>query len=113
MGTEHPDYVKVYDEIQERRFGVDTSSPSFSLKRIFSMFLPVIFGFVMISVQAQNTSIEGKWRDNKEGGIILIYKNEGLYYGQLISTDNAKVNMKIQKQEKIIIMKGFQQKNPP
>jgi sterol desaturase/sphingolipid hydroxylase (fatty acid hydroxylase superfamily) len=37
MGTEHPDYVKEYDRIQERRFGNHFPS-SLSWKKVFSIF---------------------------------------------------------------------------
>ncbi len=37
MGTEHPDYIKVYDKIQERRFG-KAASTNFSWKKAGGLF---------------------------------------------------------------------------
>lgn len=109
MGTEHPDYVKEYDVIQERRFGNDVPS-NFLWKRVFFLFFVTSIGFVMISATTSN-SIEGKWRDNEAGGVILIYEEKGLYFGQLISADKQEEHKKIQAHEKIILLKNFKKKN--
>ncbi|MEL6274598.1 MAG: hypothetical protein AAFU03_05825, partial [Bacteroidota bacterium] len=74
-----------------------------------ALFLMLVLG--TISAQAQ-AGIEGKWNTNKEGGIILIYEEDGKYYGQLISSDNPENNKKIQEHgKKIILMRDFEQKN--
>lgn len=111
MGTEHPDYVKKYDEIQKRRFGIDDSA-SFSWKATFLVFSAVIIGLSAISATKSIDGIEGKWRDNNGGAVILIYEENGLYFGQLISADNPEENQKIQEHGKVILMKNFKKTSP-
>lgn len=103
MNTEHPDYVKEYDEIQQRRFG--DANPSYSWK-ITLMILVFIMGLGAISAIGQS-SIEGKWKDDEDGGVILIYEEDGLYYGQLVAADKPEENAKIQGKT-IVLMKDFQ-----
>jgi uncharacterized protein (DUF2147 family) len=56
------------------------------------------------------SSIEGKWKDEEKGGTILIYKENGLYYGQLIAADDPDENAMI-KDRKIMVIKDFQQED--
>lgn len=109
MGTEYPDYTKEYDIIQERRFGKNHQAVSFR-KSIFSMFLIVMLSAVFMSMKS-TSGIEGKWRDTEGGGVILIYEEDGRYFGQLIGADDPEENKKIQEHGKIILMKNFEQKN--
>lgn len=109
IGTEHPDYVKEYDKIQKRRFGIYTPK-SFTWKSTLSLFLIIVFGFILIAAKPPN-SIEGNWKDNKEGGVIRIYEENGLYFGQLMGADNPKDNKKIQAYGEIILMRNFKKKS--
>lgn len=105
MGTEHPDYVKKYDEIQERRFGKNT--PSFKTKWI----TPIVILFILFSFSAMSQStIEGKWKDVETGGTIFIFQQEGKYFGQLIGTDTPENDKKIQGKT-VFILKDFEMKN--
>lgn len=115
MGTENPDYVKEYDEIQARRFGQAKVSGVKEVPTVKKAVLPIIFliGLAGFSARAQNvmdsSSIEGNWRDDEQGGVIKIYEENGLFYGQLISADEAEKNEKIQAHgEKILILRKFQ-----
>jgi len=108
MGTEHPDYVKEYDKIQERRFGTSTPS-ALPLKKTF-MLLTILMGLLALSAKAQD-GIEGDWKDHHGGGIIKIYEENGLYFGQLIGADKSEENQKIQTHEKIVLMKNFEKKS--
>jgi Delta7-sterol 5-desaturase len=110
MGTEHPDYVQEYDEIQKRRFGVDTPS-SFSWNGSLFLFFILAVGLTMIAAKSPD-GIEGKWKDDNDGGVIMIYEEDGLYYGQLIGADKQEDNQKIQEYgKKIILMKNFEKKS--
>jgi uncharacterized protein (DUF2147 family) len=109
MKTEHPDYVQEYDAIQKRRFGIYTAQ-SHTLKTTFFLTLTVLVGFMMISAIAPK-GIEGKWKDTNDGGVILIYKENGFYYGQLISADNPEDNKKIKQQGKVVLMEDFEKKS--
>ena len=44
-------------------------------------------------------AIEGKWKDSKGGGIIQIYEQDGLFYGQLVEALDEKENEKIKNKE--------------
>jgi uncharacterized protein (DUF2147 family) len=58
------------------------------------------------------SGIEGKWKDNKNGGTILIYEEDGKYFGQLIGADNPEENSKIQVQnKKIVLLKDFKKES--
>lgn len=103
MKTENPDYVKEYDKIQERRFG--NARPSYSWK-ITLMLLMLVLGLGAISAKGQG-SIKGKWKDDEGGGVILIYQEDGMYYGQLAAADEPEENAKIQGKT-IVLMKDFQ-----
>lgn len=60
----------------------------------------------MTSVAAHN-GIEGKWKDHKNGAVILIYEEDGMYYGQLISVDDPGKNEKVQERDKIVLLRNF------
>ena len=75
-------------------------------KKLF-LLLILITGFALTSVKAQD-SIEGKWKDDKKGTVILIFEEEGKYYGELISAEDPKANEKIKEQGKIILLKDFE-----
>ncbi len=63
------------------------------------------------SLQAQS-SIEGKWQDPDKGNTILIYEEDGLFYGQLIAAANAEENAKIQEHgDKIVLFRQFEKKS--
>ena len=109
MKTEHPDYVKEYDKIQEKRFG--TYKPiSMRWKYISLSVLTAILCFLMLSFKSDN-SIEGKWKDEENKVVILIYKNKGEFFGELISAENPKDDKAIKNKEKdVVIMKNFVKK---
>ncbi|MEM6805465.1 MAG: sterol desaturase family protein [Bacteroidota bacterium] len=103
MKTEYPDYVTEYDEIQERRFGSQKAS---QLKK----FLIPLISLLSLSLMAAKgkSPIEGKWKDHKNGGVIEIYEENGLYFGQLISADDPEENKLIQEHgKKIILLRNF------
>lgn len=106
MGTENPDYVKNYDVIQQRRFGKREAS-SFAKK----MSLPLIIILAMFSFTALGQSpIEGKWKDSEGGGVILIYEQDGKFFGQILSADNPEENKKLDGR-KILVLKNFEKKS--
>lgn len=106
MGTENPDYVKNYDIIQERRFG-KTETTTWAKK----MNLPLIIIFAMFSFTAlSQSSIEGKWKDSEDGGVVLIYQKDGLFFGQILSADKPEENQKLNGR-KILVLKNFEKKN--
>ena len=110
MKTEHPEYVKDYDRIQAQRFGKETFKSSMKLNKSTFMLL-FLMGIGTISAYSQS-SIEGKWKDEKLGGTILIYEEDGKYYGQLIAADDPEDNEKIQNHdEKIFILQDFEKEN--
>ncbi|HAA23258.1 MAG TPA: hypothetical protein DCP28_32500, partial [Cytophagales bacterium] len=72
--------------------------------------LLIILGLTLIgqSALAQQTgSIEGKWRDNEKNAVVLIYKQDGKYYGKLVAADDPKKNAHIQ-QNTIIVLDAFE-----
>ncbi|MEL6729954.1 MAG: sterol desaturase family protein [Bacteroidota bacterium] len=107
MGTENPDYVKKYDEIQAQRFPTP-SERSYEMLKIFPvlLLLAVIF---LATKPSSSTSIVGLWKDSDAGGVISIYEKEGKYYGRLISADDPKENAQIQGLD-IIVLKNFKDK---
>ncbi|MEL7120110.1 MAG: sterol desaturase family protein [Bacteroidota bacterium] len=110
MKTEHPEYVKDYDKIQMQRFGAESFKTKMKLNKSTFMLL-LLMGLGSITAYSQS-SIEGKWRDDKLGGTILIYEEDGKYYGQLIAADDPEDNEKIQNYgEKIMILKDFEKEN--
>ena len=110
MGTEHPDYVKEYDEVQARRFGGRPLAPSYGWMKAFFLVIALL-GIGLVSAKAQST-IKGKWKQEENGGTILIYEEDGFYYGQLIAADSPEENAKIQAHEKkIFILKDFKKEN--
>lgn len=110
MGTENPDYVNEYDQIQERRFGmVNTSNKSLGSK-LYSFLIPVI-AVVSISANDLPTGIEGEWKFNDTGAIVLIYKENDSYFGRLIDAGNDEDNKNLNKQREVIIMQNFQKES--
>ncbi|MEL6863262.1 MAG: DUF2147 domain-containing protein [Bacteroidota bacterium] len=80
------------------------------LKRSLLLFA-FILGFGSLSAYAQE-GIEGSWKNNKNGAVILIYQEDGKYFGRLIGTENSEQSEKIQAQEEeIIILRNFEQKS--
>ena len=72
MGTEHPDYVAKYDEIQARRFGVSKST---RVTRTTLMIL-LICSSTLLTAQ----DIEGTWNDPHSGALILVEAVKGGNY---------------------------------
>jgi uncharacterized protein (DUF2147 family) len=75
---------------------------------LLSSLFVLSLGIIPINAQAE---IEGKWRDNDKGVMVLIYEEEGKYFGQLIESDNAEANEKIQSNGKIIILRDFKKES--
>ncbi|MFK7773478.1 MAG: sterol desaturase family protein [Saprospiraceae bacterium] len=106
MGTENPDYVKNYDVIQERRFS-KVEATSFAKK----ISLPLIIILATFSFTAfSQSSIEGKWKDSDGGGVVLIYEQDGQFFGQILSADQPEDNKKINGR-KILVLRNFKKKN--
>ncbi len=74
-----------------------------------SIFAFIILSLIALSTHAQ-TSIEGQWRDYEKGVTISIYEEDGKFFGQLVSSDDAEQNAKIQQKGKIILLKNFEKK---
>ena len=111
MKTEHPDYVKRYDLIQEKRFGtpLQSSVNSFNAISIVILTLFTLSSFITINAVPQ---IEGQWLCEGENGkgIVKIYKSEkGKYYGEFVKAlDPVKQKMLIEKKIQMpLILKDF------
>jgi hypothetical protein len=105
METEHPDYVKKFDIVQEIRFG---NSPSSISKKLSS---PIILLFMLCSFSASSQStIEGKWYEEGKGAVVLVYEKEGQYFGQLISVESDEDNKKIEDRV-ILLLNNFEKKS--
>ena len=107
MGTENPQYEEEYDRVQARRFGKEEHSHTSQTSKVSLVLLLLMLS--VTSIQAQN-SIEGRWIDAEEGGVIHIYEEGGKYFGQLDSvfnpTDRAKVAGK-----RLIVFSDFKRQN--
>lgn len=111
MGTEHPDYVKEYDKIQERRFGKkEAANPAW--KAITPIFIIGIMALSMLSFTSVTTSsIEGKWRNDEMGVVVKIFKKDNLYFGQVLSSDNPEDDKKIKAKGNVVLLKNFKKQN--
>ncbi|MCI4670508.1 MAG: sterol desaturase family protein [Bacteroidia bacterium] len=109
MKTESPDYVVEYDAIQERRFGKMKTSSSMPLKQA-GIFIFFLIGLGCMVAFGQH-SIEGIWKDNKEGGLVKITERDGKYYGQLIGAEDPKEDEEIRNGDDIWVIIGFVKKD--
>jgi len=121
LGTENKDYVKLYDEIQERRFGNAVRKKT-SFAKIGGILL--ILGFTATSftnkeVDSEPTGIVGEWISEGENGkaIVKIYKaKNGKYYGKYIKALDPKQHKKVEEGMKekgktvMYILKSFEYK---
>ena len=107
MGTEHPDYVKEYDRIQERRFGKYQPKMNWALSSLL-IFLFLCLG--VVASQAQSP-IEGTWKDHTVGATVKIYQENGLFYGQVIAVDDPVKNEQLQGKT-VLVLRDFKQKDP-
>ena len=110
MKTEYPHYVREYDLLQERRFGKNSVSSPFRLKKA-TLLLLLLLGLSCGGAFGQN-SIEGTWRDDTEKGWVEITKKDGKYYGRLIAVEDAEKNERIREQGGIMVIMDFVQKDP-
>jgi sterol desaturase/sphingolipid hydroxylase (fatty acid hydroxylase superfamily) len=111
MNTEHPNYVKNYDNIQKRRFGI-SKGPFTHNRSIRNVFLILVVAFITVSATyPYKDGIEGKWKIRDNGAIVLIYEDKGLYFGKLIEARNEKDNQKIKDKGEIIIIRGFKEES--
>ncbi len=85
MGTEHPDYVKEYDVIQQRRFG-KTIPKNFLWKRAFAQFISPLVRFESSSVKTLNNK-EKIWKDKNGTRVIQNQEQHKLYFDPLSSAD--------------------------
>ena len=111
MKTEHPDYVKNYDLIQEKRFGnsVEPTAKSYSIVPLIAL---VFFAGFSFTTRKNEQQITGQWIGDGENGkgIIEIYKAEnGKYYGKLIkAVDPNKQKYLVEKKVQMpYILKDF------
>lgn len=112
MGTEHPDYVKEYDKIQEQRFGQKSQSLHF-LTSTISIFLILFTGLLSLSSTNSSYEIKGKWKMRDNGAIVQIYEKNGLYFGKLIETGNDIDNQKLKEYGKtVVLLKNFVKNSP-
>lgn len=89
MGTENKEYVKLYDEIQDRRFGdLEEKKTSFGNKGLLTlMIVAALMSFNLESDEDAAKEIIGEWISEGENGkaIVKIYKaKNGKYYGKYI-----------------------------
>ncbi len=79
--------------------------------RIFIVASFICLGLGLGSVQAQ-TGIEGKWKDTEKGITLLIFQENGKYFGQVVASDDPKQNEKIQAHgKKIVVLKNLEKKS--
>ena len=109
MGTEHPDYVKKYDEIQKRRFGNYTPN-RLPWKGSLTLFFIIVLAFVLMSAKSSR-GVKGNWKDPITGVVIQIYEDDGFYFWRLIEANSQEESRRIQENEKIILMKNFKKKS--
>ncbi len=72
--------------------------------------LSCVVGMGTASAQVQ-TGIEGKWKEPQNGGIILIYEMDGMYYGQLIGSAKPEEDKKIKEQDEILLLRDFEKRS--
>ncbi|MCI4667056.1 MAG: sterol desaturase family protein [Bacteroidia bacterium] len=106
MHTEHPDYVKTYDRIQEKRFGASKVN---EMKRAHFPLLLLMIPLVGTSFQ-ENSALEGVWRDDVGGGIVSIYKDGDYYQGKLIGAIDPKKDAKV-KRMNFHVLENFKMEN--
>jgi len=110
MGTEHPDYVKEYDNIQKRRFG--DSKSNFALKsHALTAFIALAVVLLLISASSPKNRIEGKWIFQKNGAVVEMDEKDVLFFGELIKTSNEEDNKKILEKGKIILLNNFEKES--
>lgn len=110
MATEHPDYEKEYHKIHNRRFG-NPKTAKRPPKKSLATFISILMVVATIAATPSPRNIEGYWILEEKGAVIKIYKKDGLYFGQLIETDNEEDNRKIKAHGEILILKNFKKKN--
>ena len=82
-----------------------------SFSRMFVLIISMcLYSYCLPSVTAQST-IEGDWKDPKNGAIISIYEENGKFYGQLKGSEDPKAQKRIESQGKIILLKDFKREN--
>ena len=82
-----------------------------SFSRIFVLIISMcLYSYCLPSVTAQST-IEGDWKDPKNGAIISIYEENWKFYGQLKGSEDPKAQKRIESQGKIILLKDFKREN--
>lgn len=106
MKTEHPAYVKTFDEIQAQRFGETT--PARSMARHGWLLPGLLLLSLLPSMEAEPASILGDWKDGEEGGIITIYKAEGKYYGKVKAALDPR-EQKLIEGKTILVLKAFEE----
>lgn len=107
MGTEHPQYVEEYDQVQALRFGKQEHTPASHASKATLILL--LLTLALSGLQAQH-GIEGRWVDAEEGGVIHIYEEGGKYFGRLDSVFDAADRAKV-KGKRIMIFSDFEWKN--
>lgn len=107
MGTENPRYVEEYDRIQTRRFGKEAHPRSARTSKATLIFL--LLTLSVSGLQAQH-SIEGRWMDAEQGGVILIYEEGGKYFGRLDSVLNPAEREQVEG-KRIMIFSDFERQH--
>ncbi|WP_163381776.1 DUF2147 domain-containing protein [Cyclobacterium sp. SYSU L10401] len=74
--------------------------------------MPLIFVSILMAFSfCAQAQIEGQWKDTEKSITILIYEQEGKYFGQLLSSEDAEQNKKIQENGKIVLLRDFKKKS--
>ena len=81
-------------------------SQNLNSKQKSTLWFFILTCLCLISAKAQG-SIEGEWKNDKNGTTILIYEEEGSYFGQLIGSEDPEQDQKIKEQDKIILLRDF------
>jgi Delta7-sterol 5-desaturase len=107
LGTEHPDYVRDYDKIQQQRFG-ERIQPEHESKTILKKSIAAVL-MVTLSISAF-AQIEGKWKTEDKTAVIEIYKQGDKYFGKLVWTIPEQ-QKKIPEGKTVMVLMDFEKKN--
>lgn len=59
-----------------------------------------------------STELLGEWRDNDVNATVLIYEQDGLFFGKLVDADKAEFQLRLQLNEKIAVLENFKMTSP-
>lgn len=74
---------------------------------IFLMTLICVFANAQYS-----TELLGEWRDDEVNATVLIYEQDGLFFGKLVDADKPEFQERLQLNEKIAVLDNFKMTSP-